>query len=263
MALRDQPYIPLYIQDFLTDEKLIECSAATTGVYVRIMCIMHKSEDYGKILLKQKDKQSNEQEKNFALKLTKQMPYPDDVVLFAVRELLAEKVLTIDGDFLCQKRMIKDNQLSLVRANAGSKGGKVAQAKPKPKGEPNSENENVIEFATEGKNEIVNEDERESKIVKGKLEVFEELFSDDQFIEGLSMTHKGKDLKQAFEECYIHHSNAPNPPRELWQWRQKFNTWLSIKKTEKKNGKGFTDKREDHLTGLAEDFAKRHSGGTQ
>ena len=24
MALRDQPYIPLYIQDFLTDEKLIE-----------------------------------------------------------------------------------------------------------------------------------------------------------------------------------------------------------------------------------------------
>lgn len=26
MALRDQPYLPLYVQDFLTDEKLRECS---------------------------------------------------------------------------------------------------------------------------------------------------------------------------------------------------------------------------------------------
>jgi hypothetical protein len=66
MALRDQPYIPLYIQDFLTDEKLIECSAQATGVYVRLMCIMHKSEDYGKILLRQKDKQKPKQIENFA-----------------------------------------------------------------------------------------------------------------------------------------------------------------------------------------------------
>ena len=43
MALRDQPYLPLYVQDFLTDEKLAECSAMATGVYIRLMCIMHKS----------------------------------------------------------------------------------------------------------------------------------------------------------------------------------------------------------------------------
>lgn len=149
MALRDQPYIPLYIQDFLTDEKLIECSAEATGVYIRLMCILHKSEDYGKILLKQKDKQTDKQSKNFALKIAKQMPYPVDVVTRAIDELLAEKVLTIENDFLIQKRMVSDNLLSLKRAQAGKKGGEFAQAKIKANPKANPENEDV--------NEIVNE----------------------------------------------------------------------------------------------------------
>lgn len=149
MALRDQPYIPLYIQDFLTDEKLIECSAKATGVYVRLMCIMHKSEDYGKILLKQKDKQSQKQIENFAVKIGKQMPYSEREVLESLQELLNEKVLCIEGDFLVQKRMVKDNLLSLKRAEAGSKGGKFAQAKAKPKVVPNTENETVIEIGNE------------------------------------------------------------------------------------------------------------------
>lgn len=145
MALRDQPYIPLYIQDFLTDEKLIECSAKSTGVYVRLMCIMHKSEVYGKILLKQKDKQKTKQIENFAIKLGKQMPYTVQEVQEGLEELLAEQVLHIDGDFLIQKRMVNDNILSLKRAEAGSKGGKFAKAKGKAKPQANTENEDVIE----------------------------------------------------------------------------------------------------------------------
>lgn len=69
-----------------------------------------------------------------------------------------------------------------------------------------------------------------------KLEIFEEIFSSEIFLEQLSMTHKGKDIKQAWEECYTHHSNAPNPPREVWEWKQKLNTWLTIKSKEG-NGK--------------------------
>ena len=41
MALRDQPYLPLYVLDFLVDEKLAYCSAESTGVYIRLMCILH------------------------------------------------------------------------------------------------------------------------------------------------------------------------------------------------------------------------------
>lgn len=140
MSLRDKPYLPLYVQDFMTDEKLSECSASTTGVYIRLMCLMHKSEDYGKILLKQKDKQTDQQIKNFAIKIAKQMPYSDEVILHGLTELLEENVLKIEGDYLIQGRMVYDNHISQVRSESGSKGGEQtgkifakAKTKAKPK----------------------------------------------------------------------------------------------------------------------------------
>jgi hypothetical protein len=151
MALRDQPYLPLYVQDFLTDEKLIECSAESTGVYIRLLCILHKSEEYGKLLLKQKDKhlledllgqkdkhlledllgqkdkhllkQGVEQIHFFSLKLLKQMPYTIEVIEKSLTDLFNEGVIQIEDDILYQKRMVKDNIISLKRAKSGKKGG--------------------------------------------------------------------------------------------------------------------------------------------
>lgn len=150
MALRNQPYIPLYVQDFLTDEKLNECSAQSVGVYIKIMCIMHKSDEYGTILLKQKDKQTLSTVENFALKLIKHLPFDLTVIKNAISELVAEGVLTIDGEKLFQKRMVKDNSISEKRSLAGSEGGKrtqFAKAKSKANGKAkvkaNSEYENV------------------------------------------------------------------------------------------------------------------------
>jgi hypothetical protein len=144
MALRDQPYLPLFVQDFLTDEKLMECSAAATGVYIRIMCVMHKSEVYGKILLKQKDKQSNEQVDNFASKLVRHMPFDLQTILVSLKELLSEGCLYIDGDFLIQKRMLRDGEISLKRSESGRKGGVTTQNNVKEfalaKTEANTEN---------------------------------------------------------------------------------------------------------------------------
>ena len=143
MALRNQPYIPLYVQDFLTDEKLMECSASSTGVYIRIMCILHKQKEYGVFLLKQKYKQSDKQIFNFASHLAKYLPYNENEIYESLIELVNEGVLNIDGDKLYQKRMIKDNDISIKRAESGSKGGKKTQfAKAKPKA--NTENEDVI-----------------------------------------------------------------------------------------------------------------------
>lgn len=86
--------------------------------------------------------------------------------------------------------------------------------------------------------EIENEDEVviNNKKELSKIEIMEGVLNDQIFIEGIQQAHKGKDLKQAFNECYIHHSNAPNPPNEIWLWKQKFNTWLTIKRPEV-NGK--------------------------
>lgn len=157
MALRDQPYLPLYVQDFLTDEKLMECSATATGVYIRLMCVMHKSDEYGCILLKQKDKQTSKQTKNFALKLARFMPYSIDEISDGLDELLSEGVLIIEGDKMLQKRMVKDNEISIKRADAGREGGKQTQKLAKAKSEANTESEN------ESKEELLKK--RESEFV--------------------------------------------------------------------------------------------------
>lgn len=147
MALRDQPYIPLYIQDIMTDEKLNECTAATHGIFIKgIMCLMHKSKTYGKILLKQKYKQIESKEESkeyaFACQLDKHLPYTKNEIFSAIQDLIREEVCYFENDFLCQKRMIKDNELSLKRAKAGKKGGDKSKQFAQAKKEANSENEN-------------------------------------------------------------------------------------------------------------------------
>lgn len=148
MALKDQPYLPLYIQDIMTDEKLNECSAATHGIYIKgIMCLMHKSENYGKLLLKQKFKQSYKQipkhvlehllERlpdvllsdlhktclDFAVMLERHLPYKIEEIFTALVELLTENVCQLEGDFLVQKRMVKDYEISVKRSKSGKIGG--------------------------------------------------------------------------------------------------------------------------------------------
>jgi len=152
MALRNQPYLPLYIQDYLTDEKLNECSASTQGVYIKIMCVMHKSDEYGTILLKQKDKQNESKCLNFATKLSRLLPFTIDEINDAVCELVDEGVLIVDGDKLVQKRMVKDNALSNVRSESGKKGAFAkanAKAKPSAKQLANSESEYEDEIESE------------------------------------------------------------------------------------------------------------------
>ena len=124
MALRDQPYFPLYVNDFLSDEKLGECSAESTGVYIRLLCIMHKSEEYGTIKLKEKDKIKSKSLANFSCKLSKLMPYDVETVERSLEELLLENVIKMEGDIIWQPRMVKDGHISEVRAKAGSAGGK-------------------------------------------------------------------------------------------------------------------------------------------
>ncbi len=166
MALRNQPYIPLYIQDFLTDEKLIECSPEAHGVYIRTMCVMHKSERYGTILLKQKDKQSDKQIINFANKLARFLPWNLQIIINGLEELLTENVLQIDGDFLIQKRMEKDGLLSDKRSLAGSKGGKKTTSKKQNFAQAKNQANSEVEYEYE--NEVENNNGKESLREKPK-----------------------------------------------------------------------------------------------
>jgi len=162
MPLRNQPYLPLYVQDFLTDEKLIYCSAAATGVYIRLMCILHKQEPYGKLLLRQNHKQTIEQTikqtgskvsgdgKNnlyyFALQLSQQMPYEVQEIKTGLGELIGEGVIKMTAWEIWQPRMVRDSELSDKRAQSGAKGGKkFASNFARAKTRANTENEIVNE----------------------------------------------------------------------------------------------------------------------
>ena len=56
MALTDQPYLPLYVDDWMNNNNLKLSTAGAHGLMVSIMCIMHKENQYGTINLKAKFK---------------------------------------------------------------------------------------------------------------------------------------------------------------------------------------------------------------
>ena len=195
MALRNQPYIPLYVQDFLTDEKLMECSAESTGVYIRILCIMHKSDEYGTILLKQKDKQTDKQIENFAIKLSKHLPYSLDVIHKSLHELIEEGVLTVNEHKILQKRMIRDNDISIKRSKAGQKGGFAkgfAKAKTTANSEYESENIDANENASESaKANITN---KKTKIIDNNIYI--DIVSDLNLVVGTNFKHTSKKTRE-------------------------------------------------------------------
>lgn len=131
MARKDKPYLALYVQDLLTDERLVNCSPSAHGIYLRLLCILHKQETYGKILLKQKHKQNGKQINNFASYIKKQMPFSEADILNGITELLEEGVISLDGDYLFQKRMVNDYELGSKRAESGKIGGLKTQLKTK------------------------------------------------------------------------------------------------------------------------------------
>ena len=111
----------------MTDEKLNMCSWATQGIYIKIMCVLHKQNEYGRILFKQNPKQNSSKEINrvnyFASILIRQIPCTLEDMIFALEELTEFEVLRIDDDGLSQKRMVRDGQISDARSAAGKKGG--------------------------------------------------------------------------------------------------------------------------------------------
>lgn len=88
-----------------------------------------------------------------------------------------------------------------------------------------------------------------------KLEVFSSMFTDEIWFTNLQMTFKNRDYAGAFDECYMWHTSKPNPPQQLWEWRQKLISWLTIKKNDKPT-------KDDKLRTLVEGFAKRRSKPT-
>lgn len=173
MALTDQPYLPLYVDDWMNNTKLKMCSPGAHGLMISIMCLMHKSDMYGIILLKQKFKQSDKQDINFAYQIAKLTSFDllDTTKYF--NELLDENVLKIDDDKLICERMVKDASVSKNRALSGKKGGVKTQSSAKDFALAKSEANTGIGIGIENgiENEYVNDNESGKTIKSEKPKI--------------------------------------------------------------------------------------------
>lgn len=108
--------------------------------------MMHKSQAYGKIAIKPRDLSlfgGIDPLEQFASQLVRHMPYEKNEILKALKELVAEEVLYVDGNYLCQKRMIRDAEISEKRAEAGRRGSSITNkrfAAPNTAAKPSSKN---------------------------------------------------------------------------------------------------------------------------
>lgn len=146
MALTNQPYIPLYVQDWLSNNKLKFCSIGSHGLMINIMCVLHKENEYGTILLKQNYQQNASKVKNFASMFAKLLPFDLAEIEPCLNELLDENILTIEDNKLICDRMVNDAELSEIRAIAGRKRGKGSKDLAGAKLPANAEDEIVIEI---------------------------------------------------------------------------------------------------------------------
>lgn len=172
MALTNQPYLPLYVGDWMNNNKLKMCSAAAHGIMISVMCILHKEATYGKLLLKQKFKQTDKQVLNFASQLAKLSAFDLLEIESPLTELINEGVLKIDGDYLICERMVRDFEISEKRAISGRAGGNsnknknfaYANNEAKNKATLKANKETNTKANTE--NESENENENEN-VIKG------------------------------------------------------------------------------------------------
>ena len=177
MALRNQPYLPLYVNDFMNDEKLKPCSAESIGVYIRLMCLFHKCEEYGSITFDELDERTDDICYDFATKLLPHLLYKHDVILRGLHELIARKVLTLDGETLYQKRMMNDGNLSDARARAGSAGGNAKSAKrSKTPSKHSSKNVANSDIDSDNDNETINNSSNEDTELERNLEQLNTVF---------------------------------------------------------------------------------------
>ena len=154
-----QPYLPLYVQDVLTMQGLAECSAAANGVYLRLICILHKQEEYGVYRLRETCRQHDDIFADLARQLARLMPFDCAEVESCLRELVDCQVLTLGENSISDDGMVQQKSLHEKRASAGKKGANVtngksfadnfAAANDAAKQAANSENEIEIESENE------------------------------------------------------------------------------------------------------------------
>ena len=163
MALSKQPYFPLYVRDYMSDERLSFCSLGAVGLFFRLICIMHLSEQYGYYLInknslknlarfsRKKDTRSGAEKgvlegskecsesarealvNALSTQLSKSTSNTKTAVKNALNELIDAGILVLSENGFYQPEMVKMDELSQKKSISGKKGADVTNNKNKKK----------------------------------------------------------------------------------------------------------------------------------
>lgn len=249
------PYFKFRVSKWITGD-ITECTLSAQGLFINL-CAQYWSKA-GVVSLEKMKKKFPRKQKHF-------------------EELVDAGILKLDGDHLVISFL--DEQLE-ERGLVSEKNRNIAkEAWNKRKSDANASethserNANAMpieEKREEEKREEESEIRAHVEFVPGngktaggypfgtstsKNEIFEEIFSDERFVEGLARSYPSLDYNKAWSDCWNYHSVMPTPPEHGWQWKQKLLTWLDIEK--KKNGTSKTT-RTEQVNSRRESFAKRY-----
>jgi hypothetical protein len=117
MGASDRPSFQFYPQDWLSDEALSACSMAAQGLWIRMLCLMHKSERRGFLMVGGKPPTEKQ--------LSRMLYSSQNWIQKWIMELTLTGVLSVDKTTGCiySRRMVKDEHIRCVRAKAGKLGG--------------------------------------------------------------------------------------------------------------------------------------------
>jgi hypothetical protein len=152
MAKKKDYYMKFNFKDFNSDPKVLKCDPATVGIYIRVICLLCDSKekgryelsykfqrDFAEVLPRQNVQQSSQQMvrhmpnicRALADEFGRLFAYKNEVLFAAFEELLENEVLYLEGDCICQKRMIRDAEISNMRSGSGKKGAAATNNKKK------------------------------------------------------------------------------------------------------------------------------------
>lgn len=116
------PWFKLYAKDLLADENLKSCSMAARGMFIYMLSLMHRSGHRGHLC------QINNIGKPMDLsQLSLLAGCETTEAERLVSELISAGVFAVSSDrIIYSRRMVREERISKVRSEAGSKGGKEA-----------------------------------------------------------------------------------------------------------------------------------------
>lgn len=119
MGAKKLPFLQLFVDDYLADEKLGLCSLAARGLWMHLLCLMHKSDRRG--YLQQANGQPCTTEQ-----IARSAGCSADEAAHLLRELIDSGAASAtEHGVIFNRRMVHDERVRLAHSKAGQKGGKA------------------------------------------------------------------------------------------------------------------------------------------